>query len=49
MSVLETDYDNFAAVYSCVDFPVVGKFEYAWILTRDPFPSEDTVAIKNNH
>ena len=43
MLVLDTDYDNFAAVYSCIDFPVVGKFEYAWILTRNPFPTEETV------
>ena len=43
MLILDTDYENFAAVYSCIDFPVVGKFEYAWVLTRDTNPSEETV------
>ena len=43
MLILDTDYDNFAAVYSCIDFPVVGKFEYAWVLTRSPLPKPDIV------
>ena len=43
MQILATDYDNYAAVYSCLDFPVVGKFEYAWVLTRSPFPSAKMV------
>jgi hypothetical protein len=43
--IVATDYDNFSAVYSCIDFPIVGKFEYAWVLTRDPFPSPDVVKV----
>jgi len=43
--VLETDYDNFATVYSCKDFPVIGKFEYTRVLARDPKPSDDLVIL----
>jgi len=43
MLILDTDYDNFAAVYSCIDFPVVGKFEYAWVLARTPLPKPNIV------
>ena len=45
MQILATDYDNYAAVYSCVDFPVVGKFEYAWVLTRNPSPTVSIVSL----
>jgi|ERR1719391_1135384 len=35
--ILETDYDNYAYVYSCVDFLFeLIHFEFAWILTREP-------------
>jgi len=35
--VLETDYDSFVAIYTCVPI-LAGAYptEYAWILTRDP-------------
>ena len=35
--ILDTDYKNWAVVYSCTDvIPGVWKTEYAWILTRKP-------------
>merc|ERR1711973_450836 len=34
--ILETDYDNFASVYTCVDFFGIIKAEFAWVLVRDP-------------
>ncbi len=45
MFVLETDYDQFATIYSCKDFPIIGKFEYTWVMARDPRPSDDLVMI----
>merc|ERR1711860_102246 len=39
--VLDTDYENFTAIYSC---EVVGiKFEYGWVMTRDPNPSQELI------
>ena len=34
--VLETDYDNFASVYACVDVLGIIHIEFAWVLVRDP-------------
>ena len=34
--VLETDYDNWVSVYACQDILGLTKFEFAWILVRDP-------------
>ena len=34
--VLDTDYDNYTSVYSCRDIPRIGKFEFTWILVRNP-------------
>ncbi|XP_076445787.1 apolipoprotein D-like [Babylonia areolata] len=31
--VVDTDYENFAVVFSCTDF-FIGNFQFAWILTR---------------
>jgi hypothetical protein len=42
---MDTDYNTFAAVYSCATVPGVGKFEYAWLLTRDRKPSRKVVRI----
>lgn len=43
--VLDTDYESFAAVYSCLDGPIGAvKNENAFILTRDTFPSDETVS-----
>ena len=41
--VLDTDYDNYASVYSCVDVGDQLKFEYGWVLTRDAFASDEIV------
>merc|ERR1719220_345430 len=34
--VLDTDYDNFASVYACVDVLGIIHIEFAWVLVRDP-------------
>eukprot|EP00095_Tigriopus_kingsejongensis_P011001 maker-scaffold281_size224178-snap-gene-1.29 protein:Tk11001 transcript:maker-scaffold281_size224178-snap-gene-1.29-mRNA-1 annotation:"hypothetical protein DAPPUDRAFT_230075" len=34
--VLETDYENWASVYSCTDIFGALKVEFAWILAREP-------------
>ena len=42
--VIDTDYESFASVYSCLDGPIGAvKNENAFILTRDTFPSDETV------
>ena len=33
--VLDTDYSNYAVIYSCADLLGVAKMEYVWILSRD--------------
>ena len=43
--ILDTDYENYASVYSCATFGIAGlKYEYAWLFTRDPVPSDETVS-----
>merc|ERR1711990_224564 len=45
-NVLDTDYTNWAVVYSCSDTWNLGimKREDVWILTRSPSPSDATIA-----
>merc|ERR1712048_434764 len=46
-NVLETDYLNYAVVYSC-EQAMFGSTEYCWILTRDKsIEPADIVGIKN--
>jgi len=40
--ILDTDYDNFAIIYSCFEFE--GTIEYAWILSRSPKLEDDQMA-----
>jgi len=42
--VLDTDYENWSAVYSCGDIFGLIKFEYAFALTRTPQPSAEVIA-----
>merc|ERR1712212_349863 len=42
--VLDTDYDNWAAVYSCNDWDLFGFFEYTYILTRSQTRDETAVS-----
>lgn len=41
--VLETDYDNYTVIYTCMGLPGLFNIEYVWILTRDANPSEDVI------
>jgi hypothetical protein len=34
-NVLDTDYNTYASVYSCVNL-LLFKVEFAWVLVRDP-------------
>ena len=46
MRVLDTDYESFASVYSCLDGPFGAvKNENAFILTRKTFPSDETASF----
>ena len=40
---LETDYENYAVVYSCNDMMLFGSTQNAWILTRDRMPPDNVV------
>ncbi|XP_075222812.1 apolipoprotein D-like isoform X2 [Lycorma delicatula] len=40
--ILDTDYDSYAVVWSCVEVFFL-HFKFVWILTRDQIPSEDTI------
>ena len=43
--ILDTDYESYASVYSCASFGITGlKYEYAWLFTRDPVPSDEAVS-----
>ncbi|KAK9873417.1 hypothetical protein WA026_022479 [Henosepilachna vigintioctopunctata] len=37
--ILETDYDNYSVVWSCIDTGLL-NIRFTWILTRDRHPSE---------
>ncbi|XP_045478258.1 uncharacterized protein LOC123683308 [Harmonia axyridis] len=41
--VLETDYENYSVVWSCVDITPPISARFAWILTRERNPSQDVV------
>ena len=34
--ILDTDYESFASVYTCVDVIGIIRIEFAWIMVRDP-------------
>ena len=40
--ILGTDYDNYACVYSCSQYDGYANLS-AWVLTRDPYPTLETV------
>lgn len=42
-NVIETDYDNYAIVYTCSDKFGLAKSEILWILTRQRFPDRNLI------
>lgn len=42
-SVIHTDYDSYSVVYTCIPLPARVKKESLWLLTREQFPSGETV------
>ena len=40
---MDTDYDNWAAVYACDEIVPGAIIEYGWVLTRSTEPTEDVV------
>ena len=42
--VLDTDYENWAAVYSCSNFDIFGLFRYTYLLTRAQTRNETAVS-----
>ena len=41
--LIDTDYDNYASVYSCQSILGLFEIEYAWVLVRNTQTSEDIV------
>ena len=46
--ILDTDYSNYAVIYSCTDLLGVAKTEYVWILSRDIELSDDLLNQAQN-
>ena len=40
---MDTDYDNWAAVYACDEIVPGAIIEYGWVLTRSTEPTDDVV------
>jgi lipocalin len=45
---LDTDYEDYAVVYSCVPSFLFFKTEYIWILTRDRTPDAAIITAAEN-
>jgi Lipocalin / cytosolic fatty-acid binding protein family len=43
MTILHTDYDNFALLWACRTVNQYAHIENAWLLTREQEPSEDVL------
>ena len=41
--VVETDYESYTVIYTCFGLPSLVNIEYAWILTRDLYPSDEVM------
>ncbi|CAB3376722.1 Hypothetical predicted protein [Cloeon dipterum] len=40
--ILDTDYVSYSVVFTCNDFGLF-NYQFAWVLTREPFPSDGTI------
>ena len=43
--ILDTDYENYACVWSCVDLISLANVQIGYILTRDQTPDPELVSI----
>jgi len=43
LTVLHTDYDNFAILWTCRNLNQYGHAESSWLLTRDQVPTEEVL------
>ena len=43
--VVSTDYESYAIVYSCTDLAGFMRFEYSWVLARNPELTQDELAL----
>lgn len=41
LTIVNTDYDNFAILYSCRNINQYAHLENGWLLTRDQEPTEE--------
>ncbi|XP_012670737.2 apolipoprotein Da, duplicate 2 [Clupea harengus] len=46
--VLDTDYDNYALVYGCENYGGLFYADFAWILSRSPTLTEETIEQLHN-
>ena len=46
-NVFQTDYTNYAIVYSCTEFFSIYHVEFVWVLTREISPSTQTLELIN--
>lgn len=40
-TILDTDYENYSCIYSCVDYNSNYHSDFAFIFTRSPTPSDN--------
>lgn len=46
--IVDTDYDNYSLVWSCLDLAGVVQADFAWILSRKPTLESATVEMLTN-
>lgn len=49
INILNTDYTNYAVLWSCRDVGRVGHIENSWLLTREQHPTEELLQTIYGH